>query len=85
MWDPRQLVEKRKGWEDLRFEFNIGQEGPTLGGLGYGCRFQSLDTLVGLGRGTEATDLQDELGGRGARLGLAASLISFLFLHLLLP
>lgn len=42
---------------------------------------------VGLGRGTEATNLQDELGGRGARLdlGLVASLVSFLFLQLLLP
>lgn len=65
----------------------MGQWGATLGGLGYGCRFQYPETLEGLGRGTEATDLQDELGGRAARLdlGLAASLISFLFLHFLLP
>lgn len=42
---------------------------------------------MGLGRGREATDLQDELGGKGARLdlGLAASLVPFLFLPLLLP
>lgn len=71
----------------MRFEINMGRWGATLGGLGYGCRFQSPDTPVGLGRGREATDLQDELGGKGARLdlGLAASLVSFLFLHLLLP
>lgn len=65
----------------------MGRWGATLGGFGYGCRFQSPDTSVGLGRGTEATNLQDELGGRGARLdlGLVASLVSFLFLQLLLP
>ena len=87
MWDSHLVPEKRKSWEDLTFEINMGREGPTLGGLGYGCRLQSLDTPVGLERGTEATDLQDELGGRGARLdlGLAASLISFFFLYLLLP
>ena len=72
----------------------MGDGGATLGGFGCGCRFQSPDapnlscwSVMGLGRGLEATDLQDELRGRGARLdlGLAASLISFLFLRLLLP